>query len=324
MAKLLNNPFVRFFTFSGTLASLNGGKLYTYEAGTTTPKATYTDADEGTPHANPIVLDSTGVPANGGSKASIWLATGAYKLVLKDSSDNTIQTIDNVTTTGNDENITIENSDPSLTITDTDGTLSHVMGVTTDTIYMKETEGNFKYMEASETVATFGYDSGETVIRGPAGITISGPVSFSGSTAGLRYGSMYINDTPSTIDIAVVNTWYQIYPLAIGMASSGMAVSGSDLTAPVGVYKLDYSLSCKSVSGTPLFDFGIFVNEVYQNQITGALGFASAYDKCIAGCGFIDITDAAHTIELRCRNLTDASNLVINDCNVSIVQVAGT
>ena len=39
---------------------LDGGKVYTYERGTTTNKSTYTGADKSTAHANPIVLDSNG------------------------------------------------------------------------------------------------------------------------------------------------------------------------------------------------------------------------------------------------------------------------
>lgn len=69
---------------------LAGGKLYTYQAGTTTPQATYTDQGGGTPNANPIVLDANG-------EAAMWLdPTLSYKFVLKNSSDVTQWTTDNV------------------------------------------------------------------------------------------------------------------------------------------------------------------------------------------------------------------------------------
>lgn len=68
---------------------LSGGKIYTYEAGTTTPKATYTDSTGNTANANPVILDSAG-------RASIWLGDGGYKFVLKTSADVTISTVDNI------------------------------------------------------------------------------------------------------------------------------------------------------------------------------------------------------------------------------------
>lgn len=70
---------------------LAGGKLHTYAAGTTTNQATYTDSTLGTANANPIVLDSRG-------EADVWLdgSLGLYKMVLKDSNDVTIWTVDNI------------------------------------------------------------------------------------------------------------------------------------------------------------------------------------------------------------------------------------
>lgn len=68
---------------------LAGGSITSYQAGTTTPLATYTDFSAGTPNTNPIVLDSAGA-------ANVWLGTSAYKFVIKDSLSNVIRTIDNV------------------------------------------------------------------------------------------------------------------------------------------------------------------------------------------------------------------------------------
>lgn len=68
---------------------LAGGKLYTYEAGTTTPLATYTDSTGGTANANPVILDSSG-------RANVWLDAAAYKLVLYDANDVLVWSVDNV------------------------------------------------------------------------------------------------------------------------------------------------------------------------------------------------------------------------------------
>jgi len=68
---------------NNTGAVLAGGYFYTYQSGTTTPQATWTDGTQAVQNANPIVLGSTGRPAN-----EIWLQGGStYKFVLKDSSN---------------------------------------------------------------------------------------------------------------------------------------------------------------------------------------------------------------------------------------------
>lgn len=82
----------QFFDNNGV--PLSGGKLYTYEAGTTTPKITYTTSSGGTAHTNPIVLDSAGrVPGS----SEVWLTDGQpYKFILKTSADVQLWGADNV------------------------------------------------------------------------------------------------------------------------------------------------------------------------------------------------------------------------------------
>jgi hypothetical protein len=80
----------QFFDNNGV--PLAGGLLYTYEAGTTTPRQTYTDASGTTTNSNPIVLDSAGrVPEQ------VWLTSGSsYKFILQTSTNVTVWTEDNV------------------------------------------------------------------------------------------------------------------------------------------------------------------------------------------------------------------------------------
>ena len=80
----------QFFDNNGN--PLNGGLIYTYAAGTTTPAATYTSSTGGTANANPIELDSAGR-----TPAQIWLTAGSsYKFVLQTSLGVTIKTDDNI------------------------------------------------------------------------------------------------------------------------------------------------------------------------------------------------------------------------------------
>lgn len=78
--------------FNASGAPLTGGKIFTYSAGSTTPLATYTDSTGLTQQANPIILNSLGLPTS-----PIWLLGGVTaKFVIKDAADNTLRTVDNL------------------------------------------------------------------------------------------------------------------------------------------------------------------------------------------------------------------------------------
>jgi hypothetical protein len=81
----------QFFDNNGVI--LTGGKIYTYEAGTTTPLATYTSSSGSTAHTNPIILNSAGRVPNGGE---IWIQLRLYKFALETSTGVLIATYDNV------------------------------------------------------------------------------------------------------------------------------------------------------------------------------------------------------------------------------------
>jgi microcystin-dependent protein len=99
---------------------LAGGFLYTYEAGTTTPQATYTDSTAATANSNPIVLDSRG-------EANIWLSSANYKFRLTDANGTEIWTVDNIAAPSTalspvfTSNVTISanTSGPALLVTQT-------------------------------------------------------------------------------------------------------------------------------------------------------------------------------------------------------------
>ena len=59
---------------------LAGGKVYTYEANTTTPKATYADTDGLAVNTNPIILDESG-------RARIYIGEGSYRIRVLDRNE---------------------------------------------------------------------------------------------------------------------------------------------------------------------------------------------------------------------------------------------
>ncbi len=84
-------PAPKFQAFDVAGAPIVGGKVYTYASGASvTPLTTYTDSGGLTANANPVILDSRG-------EANIWFTPAVlYRVVLKDSSDNVLYTVDNV------------------------------------------------------------------------------------------------------------------------------------------------------------------------------------------------------------------------------------
>ena len=71
---------------------LNGGLIYTYQAGSTTPLASYTTISGNVANTNPIVLDSSGR-----TPTDVWLTYGYfYKFVVKTSAAVTLGTYDNI------------------------------------------------------------------------------------------------------------------------------------------------------------------------------------------------------------------------------------
>lgn len=92
MAYLLSPIGNGFQFFDTTGQPLNGGYLYTYQAGSSTPLATYTDSSGAISNTNPIVLGTDGRPPN-----EIWLNSGySYKFILQTSAYVTLQTYDNL------------------------------------------------------------------------------------------------------------------------------------------------------------------------------------------------------------------------------------
>jgi len=115
MAIILPTGKQQFFNPQAPGDFLVGGKVYTYEAGTTTPKATYADADETTPNANPVILDSMG------AATIFW--SGTYDVVIKDSDNNTVYEVDEISTVIDLADITYDGD-----------TLSTILSVTPHTV----------------------------------------------------------------------------------------------------------------------------------------------------------------------------------------------
>lgn len=141
---------------------LTAGKVYHYEAGTTTTKVLYTDYAGSTPAAQPIILDGAGA-------ASVY-GSGLYKLVIQDSEGGTVRTVDNVA-------IGSALSDPTSVIPTTDG-----QAVFTVPAYTVGGNNLRVYLDGVRLSLANG-DYAET---SPTSITLSAAYALSVTTAGTR------------------------------------------------------------------------------------------------------------------------------------------
>jgi len=121
---------------------LAAGKVYTYAAGTTTPKSIWQDNAQASAHANPAVLDSQG--------KLLAFAEGNYKFVIKNSADVTQYTHDNLWFSSDDAGL--------INVGTTGGSANAQTGSTS--------------VDISSTIPT------GTIVRGIAGYTNTGAMTF--------------------------------------------------------------------------------------------------------------------------------------------------
>lgn len=201
---------------------LNGGKLYTYEAGTTTNKTTYQDDAGEAAHANPIILDSAGR-----APAEVWGTTGAYKLRLDNSLDSTIWTRDDITGV-NDTAETAASEWVASGLTPTYvGATSFTFAGDQTTVYhpgrrLKTTDsGGTDYMtitassySAPNTTITVRVDASGSLDSGLSSVSYG---LVSAANTSIPGGEFYINSgvvaTAATLDITGLTTAYRAYRL---------------------------------------------------------------------------------------------------------------
>lgn len=96
LVSLSPEPILRFV--GNDNLPLVGGQLFTYQAGTNTPAATYTDSTGTVQHLNPIILNSRGeVAYQTGQSSGLWIpAATFYKFVLQDANGNQIWSLDRI------------------------------------------------------------------------------------------------------------------------------------------------------------------------------------------------------------------------------------
>ncbi len=226
MAVLATPPFLQFFDNSSPGIPLANGLIYTYAAGTTTPKATYTDYTEGVQAANPIVLDPQG-------RASLWIS-GSYKYIVKDALGNLIRTVDNVSSF-------ITTATPAAAYFQTfsgDGattvfTCSQGLGTDSKAIFVWIDAGGGK-----------GYE-----IQNPSAYTISGTtLTFSGAPAS-GTNNIYVSAPATLVNAASASAAAAATSATASATSATLASQWASQTSGI-VAATDFSAKAWSIGGT--------------------------------------------------------------------------
>ena len=257
----------QFFDNSGQV--LTGGKLYTYDAGTTTPAPTYTNSSGVTAQPNPIVLNAAGrVPDSG----EIWLSDSiSYKFVLKDQNDVLIGTYDNlvginsnfVNFTGEEETQTATQGQTIFTL----ATLQYTPATNNLLVFVngsKQVIGD-NFVETSSTVVTFvdGLNVGDIVDFCTAtpintSVTTAAQVSYNEGAAGAvtRTVESKLQESISILDFGADPTGATDSTTAIQNAINSVELENATLYIPTGVYIITSSLSITNVNGLTIIGDG--------------------------------------------------------------------
>ncbi|RME97054.1 MAG: hypothetical protein D6773_16300 [Alphaproteobacteria bacterium] len=200
---------------------LAGGKLYFYDAGTTSDRTVYSDASGTAALPQPVVLD-----AAGRLTTSVYIPTGSWKIKVTDANDVTVYTEDN-----------IEGAHPTSTFAT--GTLvinspvisktSNYTVATTDagkTIACNATGGPVTITLPSASTAGDGFYIGAINVgsSGTCTLTATGGQSINGST-NLQLASQY-----SSAQLYSDGANWHAFTLSIGDASITSAKLASDVT----------------------------------------------------------------------------------------------
>lgn len=254
MATLVGPMKFKVFLDSGAPAA--GGKVYTYQPSTSTPKATYTSAAQTTSNANPVILDSRG-------EADIWFS-GPYRLVFTDSSD---VEIDDIATYQPQPFVTtVSINDPN------DNEVLKLTGSTTPVSNLKltnATTGNAPSVTATLTSTAVDFSS-----KGTGAVIFADDANITGN---ITVNGNIINSSGATVAVlaatATADTFLDLSSTVNMLADNGadFAVSGNGISFTGGVI----------LNSAPTFSENYFIkNTVKLNNsddtFTLTLGLADA------------------------------------------------
>lgn len=277
------------------------GKVYTYFAGTTTDKDTYTTQNLATVGANPIVLDSVG--------CALRYASGNYKLVVKDANDVTIHTYDNVffgLPSGVGDELTNIADGTALTSAVT------VEQVRNDSInFVTTVGGSANAITLTNSIAEDAYATGQRY-RFAAASTNTGATTVNVDSLGVKNIKKYLHSSLINLDAGDIFT-PAIYEIVYD-GTQFILLGTQNITA---VSYSDVTVS-NSVTETTMFSVGLLANALGTDRVYRMKGYGT----------FINDTGADETFTWKLklgsttivsRDLTRVKDAAARDWHVDVV-----
>jgi len=295
---------------------LSGGLIYTYNAGTTTPIATYTSNLGNVAHSNPIVLDSAGRIPTG----ELWLATGfGYKFVTQDSNGVTIGTYDNVPSSAQPP---ITNDASSIAYEQGTKTIAGSFMVGQTYLITSIGSTNFQLIGAtSNTVGLHFIATGVGTGTGTAEISRTVQSKLQDTVSVLDFGADPTGATDSTIAVnnAIASSPFVFFPPGTYLLTSLNTITGTSVnlfgTGRSTVLKFNTTGTCIFVDQTYEGSVGynsstIISNFSFQNIATPSsfIKLNNTVNAVIENCYFDSVTVG------RCINMNQGWELKIKDC----------
>ena len=256
----------------GSGEPLDSGTVTVYDAGTTNLRTVYQDFDLGTPHQNPLTLDSEG-------KAKAY-TDQRVKLLVKNSLGQTVATIDNVGTESTD--LTDSSADQLAgdgLQAPGDGTLAvNVDGVTlevdTDTVRVKDSGISKAKFDATTTYRAEEISNVSIACSvGSNALTIALKSNAGSDCTATDFATIAFRSTTATSGVAVRRTITSALSLVISSGSTLGHTDGAEW--PIYVYAIDDGGTVVLGASTSPFD------ERYV-QSSSAEGGAGAADSVAA------------------------------------------
>lgn len=280
-ASLITNPL---FIATGTNGQpLAGGQLYTYEAGTNIPLATYTNATLTVPNTNPTILDAYG-------SAQVWLGPYSYKLNLLDV--NSVQQanfpIDNLTS-NTSTNSTVLASLASTATGQGDnliGSLGPLTGeiATTQHQINIETPNIFRWMTAAQQADAL---SNTGSIDSTAAFAAA---ALATNTLVIPAGTYKVTNLPS-INAKGIN-WIGLGVVVINCTGSGVSVTAPFIGSSTAAWAFGGNTAYDNIhienitlTGNTSCPIGIFMQQIGESTFKNVKvwGFSST-DFYLSGC----------------------------------------